>query len=202
MSMFDNYNHNSGPGYNLEHCSQEQFDRIYIGPPIIERDRSSNIIKFTWKENDEFILEDSIDVVAFVDEDSRIYTFPEDGPTSKTKGVKGQRAYNTVDWKCWICLGQCENCYCWKETALDVCKKGTRKIIFTRNIYNKTTIANILDFRHNIIYTYTFKNSANIQIPISKQETPLLVQGQYILEILLKDENSQRTLKTTPISIT
>jgi len=103
-----------------------------------------------------------------------------------------------VTWKCWSCCGKHLGKYEWQEIPLVECENGSLRITLTRDVTNKTLVTNILNFRREVIYSF---EGDSISIEINKEKQPLLVQGQYFLEEILKSENDTQTIKILPITI-
>lgn len=201
MSMFDNYNKDSEKSCNITSSYFRNIEKVDVGSILYTRDTAGNLIKVSWNENDKFLFKDTINVNIIVDSSSKIYEVTTLGPTEKTEGDIGQRAYNTVDWRCWICKGQKDEKYIWKETTLYQDLDGNKIIPLQFPSYNTTITANILNFRRETIYTFDFHNTTQVSIPIDKEKLPLLVQGQYFVELILSNEVDSQTLKTLPITI-
>ena len=103
-----------------------------------------------------------------------------------------------MNWKCWNCCGKHLGKYEWQEIPLVECKNGSLIITLIHDTTNKTLVTNILNFRREIIYS--FKGNI-IEFEINKEKQPMLVQGQYFLEEILKSENNSQIIKIIPITI-
>lgn len=81
-----------------------------------------------------------------------------------------------------------ENTYVWEQdNLLTFPKDGTKEIIISPNMENKILQATFMNFRHEIIYSYEFGNVNTCSIPINLTSTPLLVEGQFFINIYIKD---------------
>ena len=199
MSMFNNYKYpDSGMKYNLTSDCNPGYKKLNVESPYKKFDKAGNLISLSWNENDTFILEDTMDKNIFVESDARIYDNIEGYPTETTSGGCCQKAYNTINWKCWTCYGKHLNKYSWEEIPLIECETGTLRITLKRDLENKKVISNILNFRREIIYSF---EGDSVNFEINKEKQPLLVQGQYFLEEILKSENTTQTIKIIPITI-
>lgn len=200
MSMFSNYKYkDSGMKYNLTSKFNSIYKEVKDNPPYKTFDKKGNLLELKWNTNDKFILKDSINKNILVESDARIYENTGYGPDENTPGECCQKAYNTVDWKCWNCCGQHHHKYLWEEIPLTECVNGDLKITLIKNTEGKKIICNLTNFRHEVIYSYEFNYLINI--PIYKESQPLLVEGQYYLEeILMSDENTE-LIKCVPITI-
>jgi len=197
--MFSNYNYSdSGMKYNLTSDFPPINKEITTQPPYKKFDKAGNLISICWNEHDIFVLQDTFNKNIFVEADARIYDNEEEHPNETTFGGCCQKAYNTVTWKCWSCCGKHLGKYEWQEIPLVECENGSLRITLTRDVTNKTLVTNILNFRREVIYSF---EGDSISIEINKEKQPLLVQGQYFLEEILKSENDTQTIKILPITI-
>lgn len=105
MSMFEKYGDNSYTAYNLTPKKLSNTIKKVFSSPIVGYDQYGNAKAFIWDPNDVFTLKLSLGSNILVYENSLIYETSGLKPTSTTVGVKGQKAYNTVDGKSWICKG-------------------------------------------------------------------------------------------------
>lgn len=105
MNMFDNYGNDSYTAYNLTPPRVSKTVQRYISSPLISYDTDGNIVAFTWDPQDKFSLKLSLGVLISVLPNSIIYTSKGVKPDKYTSGVVGQRAYNTIDGKSWVCKG-------------------------------------------------------------------------------------------------
>lgn len=81
-----------------------------------------------------------------------------------------------------------EQQYVWEEDIkLDFPNNGTKEVLVSPNMENKTLLVTFMNFRHEVIYSYTFENSNVASILINKESTPLLVEGQYFINVYVKD---------------
>ena len=202
MSMFSNYFDNEGPKNNIISYEEPELQKVQVGPVIYKRDYAGNITSATWHHNDIFTFEDTLNMCIGVPENSLVYEFSEQTPINQAPPtIYGQYAYNVWTWRCWVCTyDENEHLY-WKETALYQDPKSCKIITLLRNVGGMHTIVNILNFRKEVLYSFTLKDTANIKINIDTQELPLLVSGQYCFEIISASEESARTLKNIPITI-
>lgn len=105
MSMFDKYEDNSYTAYNISPVKIATIAERYLKSPIVGYDKYHNVKEFIWDPEDQFTLNISAGVKVRVLDNSIIYESTGSAPTSETRGVKGQRAYNTIDGKSWLCKG-------------------------------------------------------------------------------------------------
>ena len=236
MDMFKNYENNSYTAYNLTEPKISTMTQRYICSPVIGYDKYKNIKCFVWDPKDEFNLNLSLGFKISVFEDSIIYERIGQHPNSSVAGHIGQRAYNIVEGKSWLCKGtlfdttsagewipiedtqeenlpewiplstklkrvknimtnevvtinnSLENTYVWEQdNLLTFPKDGNKEIIISPNMENKILQVTFMNFRHEVIYSYEFGNVNNCSIPINLTSTPLLVEGQFFINIYIKD---------------
>lgn len=233
MNMFDNYGNDSYPAYNLTCPKVSNVIERYFSSPIISYDKFGNINSFSWDPQDKFNLKLSLGVKVKVLSNSIIYDSKGVKPDKTTSGIKGQRAYNIIDGKSWVCQGTvAENTdsgewiplngseeedlpewiplsktklrsyanlnidqdsseseenvhldeYIWEEDNLfTFVDNGTKEILVAPDMTDKTFKVTFMNFRHEVIYSYDFENSANAEISIGPEVTSLLVEGQFFI---------------------
>ena len=242
MSMFKKYEDNSYTAYNITPPVILNTASRYIQSPIILFDKFHNIKAFVWDPEDEFSLNIGVGLKLPVLENSIIYEASGLHPTSSTQGIKGQRAYNIVDLRSWICKGLLsdiiqsgdwiplsdsetnpewiplllrnssvlsddtedviDNEYVWEEDKLLTFVVGGKKeLLFTPDMNNKTLNITIMNFRHEVIYDYEVDNKNTISIKINNEDTPLLVEGQFLLNVYIKDSTGTHQLVQYDITI-
>ena len=196
MSMFSNYD-SEGLKYNLTEDYTEKEHVLDYTTPFELYDDLGNIKAFSWHYGDKFILTEHDYYNIKVPIDSRVYECAELYPTEETFGECCQMAYNTITWKCWRCAGQEDDKYIWNEVPLEVyCEDGM--IISLQIPANRITL-NILNFRHEKIYSYEMQDA--IQVQITTEDQPALVQGQFFLEEIMSTHNGTQVLKLIPLTI-
>lgn len=201
--MFDNYTESdSGLKYNLTKDFPPINGEIQLNPPYKSFDKYGNLISLKWNVNDKFILTDTLDLFLFVQFDSIIYEESGETPTPETFGQCCQLAYNTVDYKCWKCYGLVNRVYQWKEINPLVCINGTEKIKFIFNPTDTTVKIKILNFRQeSIIEEEVTVDDSLWSLPISNEKYPQLLQGQYLLEVIISKKDETKTVKKIPLTI-
>lgn len=240
MSMFENYKNNSYTAYNITAPKVSTLTQRYLYSPIVAYDKFHNIKGFVWDPNDKFTLNLNLGIKINILENSIVYENSAQKPDFNTKGVKGQRCYNTADGKSWVCKGTLSDAidegwipllsstainpewesiitalksnpdsnntntsaFIWEEDSLvTFVKDGTKEIILKPYMNNKSMEVNILNFRHEIIYSYEFDNTDKCQIHIDKDSTPLLVEGQFFINIIVKTEDKEQQFNQYSIMI-
>jgi len=199
--MFDNYTYkSSGLKYNITKDLPAILKEVNLGPLVKTTDRAGNLICVSWYHNNIFDLTDTLDMHLFVESDARVYTDESEIPDEHTFGEFHQKAYNTASWKCWLCNGVHRDLYEWGEIPLLECINGTMLLTFKFNKVFKNITCNILNFRREILYTYE-QDTSDILIHIDPKDQPLMVEGQYFLEIYLNTDDTTQHIKTIPITI-
>ena len=230
MSMFDNYTSYTYTAYNICPPRITKSVETNFRSPMVGYDCSGNPKSFMWCEEESFNLKLTLDRKIYVLPNSIIYNDSGLEPTINTVGVKGQRAYNTVDRISWICKGtnkdnedqsewlplddvdnpeweQISNrvlfrtdnveditptTYIWeKDSNLVYVNNSSKQIDLTYNMTGKTLRVEFLNFRHELIYSYDFMESSKCVIKISKETTPELVQGQFIINTYIVSEDTK-----------
>lgn len=243
MSMFENYENNSYTAYNITPRKISTLTQRYFHSPIVGYDEFGNIKAFMWDPEDQFNLNLNLGVKIKVFDDSIIYSNSGQKPDSSVQGVKGQRAYNIVDCKSWLCKGTLSDTindgdwipienidnlpeweqidklnfnlsndsssdlsslsdYVWEEdTLLTFSEDGTKEIIIQPDMSGKVLQITLMNFRHEIIYSYEFENQNSCSIQIGSKTTNLLVEGQFYINVYIKDSESIQQQNQYPITI-
>lgn len=222
MSMFDKYEDNSYTAYNLTPKKVSKTTQIRFNSPFVGYDSFHNPRMFVWDPEDSFVLKLSYGKNIKVFENDLILTQPGQKPTYITQGIKGQHAYNTVDGKSWLCKGALldeynqdewlpieesviknpeweqeesisPNSYIWEEQEIiKFPTQGTKEILINPYSSDSKFYATLMNFRHEVIYEYEF-SSPTCEIEISKEKTPLLVEGQFFINTyVFNDEMTQQ----------
>ena len=199
MSIFNNYD-TSGLKYNITETCPAVYNEVNTKDYQVITDYAGNLTKLCWYEKSVFTLTDTVNKNIIVDCDARIYETSGEGPTELTRGEQCQKAYNTVDNKCWTCYGFHKGIYKWEEIPIVENLTGEIVITLQQDMTNKKVISNILNFRREVVYTFE-SETPNIEIPIDINKYPLLVQGQYWLEEIIMSENEADVIKIIPITI-
>lgn len=80
--------------------------------------------------------------------------------------------------------------YVWEEqNTFEFPTQGTKEILVNPYNENTTFSSTIMNFRHEVIYEYKF-DSGVVEIEISRDKTPLLVEGQYFLNTYVKNNQN------------
>lgn len=84
-----------------------------------------------------------------------------------------------------------EDIYVWEQDPqLDFPLEGTKEVLLKPNMKNKTLYITFENFRHEVIYKYEFLEQSEASIQISSKDTPLLVEGQFLISVFVKDSSS------------
>lgn len=81
--------------------------------------------------------------------------------------------------------------YVWeKDEYLTFSKDGNKEIFINQFTESNQLKISIMNFRHEIIYEYLY-NTSEVEIPINKKDTPLLVEGQFFINVyLIENDNT------------
>lgn len=85
------------------------------------------------------------------------------------------------------------NSYVWEEQEmLEFPTQGTKEILINPYSCDSKFYVTLMNFRHEVIYEYEF-SSPTCEIEISKEKTPLLVEGQFFINTyVFNDKTTQQ----------
>lgn len=204
MSIFDNYENLSST--YVPNNQKEVLERQNIFIPSIPRkefDAFGNFLGYSWSYGDTLSFNILLSKTIKVEENALIYETENEGPDSSTIGIKGQRAYNTVDIKSWTCETLDQTIYNWVEDKVFKYPKlaGTKEINLEtfKDIYSKKVLFTIKNFREETIYSKEMvvaNKEIEIEINIDKELSNKLLQGIYYAYITVFDnDNNDNCLK-------
>lgn len=198
MSMFDNFSPATQYQSNIC-CDYKQPLYTYdYRPPFVVKDKQGNISQYLWSDEDEFILTVDINNNIYVPVTS--YVFNESGqiPEETLPAVDNQFAYNTSDVLCWKYNSKTTPHWI-LQSQLYVLENPGKLVTLTYSMTDKVITARILNFRNEELYNTS--NNVEAKFDINAKATPLLLQGQYFLEILVSSNNNVILMKRIPITI-
>lgn len=198
MSMFDNFSPATQYQSNIC-CDYKQPLYTYdYKPPFIVKDKQGNISQYLWSDEDNFTLAVDINNNVYVPTTS--YVFNESGqtPDETLPAVDNQFAYNTTDVLCWKYNSK-TNPHWTVQSELYVLENLGKLITLTYGMPDKVITARILNFRNEELYNTS--NNVEAKFDINAKDTPLLLQGQYFLEILVSSNNNVILMKRIPVTI-
>lgn len=197
--MFANYENLSNTyvpnNQKKEFIRQEVFDQNL---PKKEYNIYGDFIGYSFNYGDTVVIHYSINKTVFVEDNAIVYTEAGECPNDSTTGIKGQKAYNTVDLKCWICTSLDSSIYEWKEICNFIFpKKGTQEITLfskynNKNLQDENNISikfTIRNFRYEILYSNIYSSDGDIDIIIDKELSAILLKGIYYCSVEIFNEN-------------
>lgn len=188
MSMFDNYENNSYPAYNLTTPKKINSVKTNFKTPLYITDKHNNINRFYWVEGEQFNLKIQASQEINIPNESIIF-YGSEKPNNKMVGFIGQKCYNLSKYISWTCIKAENENYTWEQDSLfEYLPTGGEKVILSPPMFNKKLKVNILNFRRETIYEYEIENESLISIPINEESTPDLRQGQYFIDLFVIDE--------------
>jgi hypothetical protein len=193
MSMFSNYE-NLSSTYVPNNQKKEFVQQEVYNPnvPKKEYDIKGNFIGYSFCYGDTLEIPYSVNKTILVESDSLIYEISGGAPSTDTVGIKGQKAYNTADLRCWVCTSLDSSIYQWKELSKFVYpRNGTKRIALASEYYdeNKQVKFTIYSFRHEELYSTTY-SSGTFDIVIDKELSEKLLKGIYYCSVEIFNENS------------
>lgn len=213
MSMFTPYE-NLNPNYspnNINIPSPSPRRKLYQYLPIEERNIVGKFVGCSFNYGDTLSLVFDINPKIKVEEDAIIYPIvneeeeTEEAPTSSTEGHYGQRAYNTVNMKCWVCKTLDQTVYEWEEEKdFTYPCDGTKEIVvklYGDSIENKSFEVTISNFRMEEVVTFSTDKEPrvtsginNIKIFIDEETSKLLLKGLYYTTVKMVDEANTKII--------
>ena len=192
MSMFDNYQ-NLNPDYIPDNSSQphnDSYKDLTIKVPEIYYSKTGAPAGYKWQHGAEFDLVLSLKKTVKVSDNAIIYEELDARPSTSTKGVAGQQAYNTVDYKSWTCVGNSAGFYIWVEDDdVIVNSNGSKEITFTPDVFNSKLEAIIYNFRWEPIHSIAVLDAADVSIKIDKDINDLMKPSTYYCVLKLHRDN-------------
>lgn len=195
MSMFDNYK-DLNPSYIPNNkneviiCEKEiQSQKL----PHCEYNIKGKFIAYSWNYGDTLVLDFKKDKTIFVEKDAIIFEEKDKKPDTTTEGTYQQKIYNTIDFKCWICLSKDSLDYVWEEIPFTIPILGEKEeqLKFPYTINNGKISITIYDFRNEQFETFDYDDSDEISFEITEELSQKLLPNVYkIVARLYNDDNS------------
>lgn len=183
MSMFDNY-HDLSNSYKPNNSEKEiVLNKIYDNKlPKKEYNHNGVFIGYSWNYGDTVSIPYSLNKKIYVEEDSIVYIDKNMVPSSSTYGKYGQKAYNLIDKKSWVCKTLDKNTFEWIEQPKFIYPvNGSKEVILINETDASTTsiIFTICNFRKEEIYHIETNGSTDITIDIDEELSKRLIKGLY-----------------------
>ncbi len=206
MSMFSNYENldSSYQPNNRNKAMPEVRVGFDDGLPHKAYNLCGEFIGYSWNYGDTLILDVNINPVVKVEADAIIYTEPGEEPTSETVGRLWQRAYNTADFRCWICETLDQTVYAWEELKeFSFPESGDKEV--TLKLYDSfdgiSGKFKIYNFRWEEVASFDVQAADTISIEIDSELSAKLIKGVYYCSIEIGNENTERVFYKAPLII-
>lgn len=207
MSMFTPYE-NLNPNYspnNINIPTPSPRKKLYQFLPIEERNIVGKFVGCSFNYGDTLSLVFDINPKIKVEEDAIVYEETGQEPTSSTEGHYGQRAYNTVDLKVWVCKTLDQTVYEWEEEKdfTYPCDGGQEIVVklYGDSIENREFEVTISNFRVEEVLKFDKDSESpiqkgidNIKIFIDEETSKKLLKGLYYTTVKMVDEGSTKII--------
>ena len=212
MSMFTPYE-NLNPNYspnNINIPTPSPRKKVYQFLPIEERNIVGKFVGCSFNYGDTLSLVFDINPKIKVEADAIIYPREEDGiikysPDSSTECHYGQRAYNTIDLKVWVCKTLDQTVYEWEEEKdFTYPCDGEQEIVvklYGDSIADKDFEVVISNFRVEEVLKFDKdsetpidKGEDTITITLDEETSKKLLKGLYYTTVKMVDEGSTKII--------
>ena len=207
MSMFTPYE-NLNPNYspnNINIPTPSPRKKLYQFLPIEERNIVGKFVGCSFNYGDTLSLVFDINPKIKVEADAIVYEETGQEPTSSTEGHYGQRAYNTVDLKVWVCKTLDQTVYEWEEEKdFTYPCDGEQEIVvklYGDSIENREFEVTISNFRVEEVLKFDKDSESpiqkgidNIKIFIDEETSKKLLKGLYYTTVKMVDEGSTKII--------
>ena len=221
MSLFTNYdniNDNYIPN-NLNIAAPSPRKVFDYDPPYNEYNIKGDFVGFSWHYGESFDLTLSISKTIYVEESAIIYRETGEHPDDSRAGFIGQRAYNIVDNKTWVCVAIRMNedgsnykkedneygttfiiyedsfiQYVWQEQEeFTYPANGTKPVIIDsqKGIEDKRVEMKISNFRFEPIYIDELPGMPTVTFHISPDDSKKIRKGIYYVTFTTYGEDEQ-----------
>lgn len=206
MSMFDSYDY-IDPEYipnNTKPTIYYNMVPFYKSIPYPEFNIKGELVDYKWTRGDTLTLQFSTNKEIFIEDDALVYTLENEGPTESTKGIIGQRAYNTTDLFSWTCtevIYANTVLYTWeKDYVLMYPENGTRRITLTPDLSLKELQVKFFNFRGEEVLTRNIGHSP-ATLNIDEELSNSLLPGLYTCCLYLLSVDDKRKYSEMKIRI-
>ena len=184
MGMFDNYDYpvqripnNRAPERLNEYIKDTDEEKV----PEKVYDIKGNFIGYSFNYGDNFTFNiESIPSVINVYEDSIVYNSRGQRPNINTKGIPGQKAYNTVDFLSWTCSGCENNKFIWiQDLSLTYPVDGTKTIDINLDENVVSMELDVFNFRWEQFHKFGSDASGSIKCSIIGDVAKKFLPGTY-----------------------
>lgn len=189
QNMFTNYEDLSSVYVpNNERAELENNKVIDLSLPKKEYDNSGKFIGYSWNYGETLTIPYSVNKVIYVEEDALVYDISGVSPSISTIGTFGQKAYNTVDRKSWVCKTLDSSKYIWEEQDKFTYPENGKKpvsIKFIQDTSDKFIEFSINNFRREKIYSTTIPCAQEVPLVIDSDLSNKLISGIYYCTVAI-----------------
>ena len=205
MTMFTNYqdNRNYIPNNLLCSCSvgksYTKLDPLKASKPYEEYNAKGELVGYSWYQGETINLEFNIDGEIIVETDALKYFAHEEQPSSTTIGKVGQKAYNVVDLRSWICVSadNITNKYSWSEIEFEHDSADAAESVYVSAadyLADKQLELRLLNFRYEPIYTSLFDGNSKLIFTIDTELANKLQKGIYYCSLTVISDTVRTTI--------
>lgn len=197
-NMFDNYT-NLNPTYVPNNKNMKLPDNINLVTSSLKEQRNvkGEFVAWEWNYGDTCQIQFPINHTIKVESNALIYTQTGDAPTTETVGSLGQKAYNTVDMKCWVCNTLDQSVYNWIEKSpFEYPLDGGREItiITETNFENINIKLTVYNSTFQTMYEGDVTGQDSITLNIEGDLAVKLIKGVYYCYVLAETPSRTYTL--------
>lgn len=193
MSMFESYD-KLGMSANTDGITLVNAPYHIMNMDTLPRsiyDIKDRFIGYEWGSHDQFDFKINATDTINVNDKAILFSNYGEAPTTETEGYLGQQAYNTVEGKCWTCLGLINDLYIWaQEDKIYYPEDGTKKVDFTSFGKIDSIIVDFYNFRWELIKSFT-NDEKEIVCPIDDEMNKLMPTGIYYATVTIVAEGTR-----------
>ena len=183
--------------------SYSKLEPTKAGKPYEEYNAKGELIGYSWYHGETVNLEFNIDGEIVVEAGSLKYYAHGELPSSKTVGVVGQKAYNVIELRTWICTSAdiVNNEYSWTEIPFEHdLAQCSESIYVSASDYlsDKQLELKLLNFRLEPIYSQVFSGTSKLVFTVDKELAAKLRKGIYYCSLAVVTD----TIKTVVFEAT
>jgi len=194
MGMFEKYDSlcsdyipdNTSPKTNTV------YKELNENPPRVTYDINNKFIGYSWNQGDTFELKLSLDKTIKINGDSIVYKDRWEYPTTCTKAkCLGQKAYNLSTCQSWTFVGEYDGDYLWiEDDNIIYPSDGDMEVTFSEDMFGKTIIVTVFNFRWEPIHSFCADNSNSINCNFDFSVTDKFNKGIYNCIVKVCDSES------------
>ena len=208
MSIISNYE-NLNSDYHPNNMSVRQpFIREEYQHTLPYRvyDFTGDFTGYSWNYNDTLSITFNVNPTIMVESDALIYTVAGETPNETTEGKLGQRAYNTYDFKYWVCKTFDQTTNVWELQSeftypVNITDGKEIRLFVYKDINNFTGKVIIRNFRWEEVLFVDVVGADTVTVNITPEISAQLIKGIYYGEIELKNGENSIKIYTDPLIV-